>query len=114
MAVTVIPTSQTLASYRERVQLDGVAFQFRFRWNTRVQAWFFDLEDEDGVVLVYARRVVIDWFFLRQSRHIEGTPAGFITAFDTTQRDIRPLLDDFGTRVLFGYLDESEGEALGI
>ncbi len=114
MAVLVIPTSQTLPSYRERVQLDGVAFIFRFRWNDRLQAWFFDIEDEDGIVLVFARRVVIDWFFLRQSRHLEGIPAGLITGFDTTLRDIRPLLDDFGTRVLLGYLDEAERELLGV
>ncbi len=114
MAVTVIPTSQTLASYRERVQLDGEIFQFRFRWNTRIGSWFFDIEDDDGNVLVYARRAVIDWPILRQSQHIEGIPAGFITAFDTTLRDIRPLLDDFGTRVLLGYLDAAERVALGI
>ncbi len=112
MAITVIPTSQTLPSYRERVQLDGVTFQLRFRWNTRLQSWFFDVEDEDGNVLVYARRAVIDWLPLRQSRHVEGIPAGSIMAFDTTLRDVRPLLDDFGSRVLLLYLDEAGRDAL--
>ena len=112
MTVLVIPTSQVLPSFRERVQLDGVAFQFKFRWNTRMQSWFFDVEDEDGVVLVYARRAVIDWELLSQVRHVDGVPPGFILAFDTTLRDLRPLLDDFGTRVLLGYLDESEVETL--
>lgn len=113
MAVLVVPTSQTLPSYRERVQFDGTAFQLRFRWNDRLQAWFFDVEDEDGAVLVYARRVVIDSLLLRQFRYVVGIPAGLITAFDTTLRDLPPLLDDFGTRVLLGYLDESERVSLG-
>lgn len=108
MSVTVIPTSQTLPSFRERVQLDGVTFQFRFRFNARLSAWFFDVEDETGVPLVLARKVVIDWPFLRQNQHTAGIPAGHILAFDTTLRDIRPLLDDFGTRVLLGYLDQAE------
>ncbi len=112
MSITVIPTSQTLSSYRERVQLDGVTFALRFRWNTRLESWFFDIEDKDGNVLVHARRVVIDWLILRQNRHTTGVPTGQVLAFDTTQRDIRPLNDDFGTRVLLAYLDQAEVSAL--
>lgn len=111
MAVVIVPTSQTLPAYRRQVQLDGVTYRFRFRWNTRLGSWFFDLEAEDGTVIVYARRVVIDWFFLTQSRD-QPVPPGLLVAFDTTLRDDPPRIDDFGTRVLLGYLDESEREAL--
>lgn len=112
MTITVIDTSQALFDYRQRVSLDDVSFDLRFRWNTRAQSWFLDVFDEDGDVLVYARKCVVDWTLLRQSRHVAGIPAGDIINIDTTQRDVRPALRDFGTRVLMLYLDGAEVAAV--
>jgi len=112
MAITVIDTSQSLFDYRQRVSLDGVAFALRFRWNTRAQSWFVDVFDEDGNVVVYARKCVIEWTLLRQSRHLASVPAGEFINIDTTNRDVPPGKSDFGSRVLMMYLDASEVEAV--
>lgn len=108
MAVTVVDTSQQLFDYRQRVAFDGTTFELRFRWNTRMQAWFMDVLDEDRNTVVYARRCIIEWTMLRQSRHVDGAPAGELINIDTTQRDVPPTLEDFGTRVLMMYLDAEE------
>jgi hypothetical protein len=112
MSITVVDTSQQLFDYRQRVSFDGVTFGLRFRWNTRSQSWFVDVFDEDGNVVVYARKCVIEWTLLRQSRHIANVPAGELINIDTTNRDAPPGRVDFGTRVLMMYLDASELEAV--
>lgn len=112
MTISVVDTSQQLFDYRQRVSLDDVSFELRFRWNTRMRAWFVDIADEDGVVLVYARRCIIEWTLLRQSRHLAGIPPGEFVNIDTTNRDVPPIENDFGTRVLMMYLDESEVAAV--
>ena len=114
MTVSVLHTSQTLPDFLERVFLDGVTFQLRFRWNSRLEDWFLDILTEAGSPIVYGRRCVIGWILLRQSRHLDAIPAGEILAFDTTLRDVAPGLTDFGTRVLALYLDASELEAAGL
>ena len=108
MTVTVIDTSQSLFDYHQRVSLDDVQFELRFRWNTRLQAWFVDILDEDRIVLVYARRCVIEWPLLRQARHLDDIPGGELMNVDTTQRGVPPIADDFGTRVLLMYIDQAE------
>lgn len=108
MTVSVIDTSQQLFDYRERVSLDDVSFELRFRWNTRMQAWFVDVFDEDGGIIVYGRRCVIEWPLFRQSRHLAAIPDGDMMCIDTTQRDVPPTQFDFGLRVLLLYLDGEE------
>jgi len=112
MAVLVIPTSQTLASYRERVQLDGDAYELHIRWNSCAAAWFVDIFDDDGNPLVYGRKCLIDTRLTGQHQHIPNLPPGEITCFDTTQRKERPGLRDFGTRVLALYFDQEATEGL--
>lgn len=105
MAVTIVPTQPNTPRFSERVSLDGTTFLLRFRWNTRLSAWFMDVFDDAELPIVYARRIVIDWPLLRQTRYRDDGPAGEVLAYDTTNRDVRPLLDDLGVRVLLGYLD---------
>lgn len=105
MAVTIVPTQANTPRFSERVSLDGVTFVLRFRFNTRLSSWFLDVLDENDAPIVYARRIVIDWPLLRQTRYRDDGPDGEMIAYDTTQRDVRPLLDDLGVRVLLGYLD---------
>ena len=113
MAV-VIPTFQTLASYRERVQLDGERFELLFRWNACAQSWFLDIFDDEGTPIVFGRRCVVDARLTGQHKHRTDIPPGELMAFDTTQRKLDPGLSDFGTRVLMLYhtqqeLEEAEG-----
>lgn len=112
MAVTIVDTSQTLSDYRQRVALDGVTFEMRFRFNSRIQSWFVDIYDEDGAILVYGRRCTIGWALLRQNRHIDGIPAGDLICIDTANRGEPPGENDFGTRALMTYLDGSELTAI--
>jgi len=105
MTVFVIPTSTTIPAYRQRVTLDGVTFNLRFRFNGRIGSWLVDFFKEDDTPIVYGRRCVIDWPMFRQHHHLEDSPEGQISVFDTTHRKIDPAIDDFGSRVLMLYFD---------
>lgn len=112
MATLLIPTSQTLPRYRERITLDGEPYIFTFRWNTRAAAWFLDVADGDGVMLVAGRRCVIDNSMLVQFGHIPGIPPGIVTVYDTSRRSAPPQLEDFGTRCLCLYHDAAGTERI--
>jgi hypothetical protein len=108
VAALEIPLSQTLTDYTERIDLDGVVYEFRFRWNPRAEAWFVDISDADGEPLVFGRKVTVDTLLTQQHKHVDGIAQGQLTAFDTTNRRIDPEQEDFGTRVLLLYFDITE------
>lgn len=107
MAILKIPTSTTIADYKEEVELDGVTYGFRFRWNQRAAAWFIDISDDEGNVIAYGRRVTANALIVGQLHHLT-LPAGEIVPFDTTLRRTDPGIDDFGSRVILLYLDTDE------
>lgn len=99
-----IPIIENVFDFEIRVPLDDVTYLMRFRWNTRANAWYLDLSDVDGNLIVGGRKIVVDEFLLDQYLS-RAVPQGVITAFDTTRRQIDPGSEDFGTRVLLYYLD---------
>lgn len=109
MATFEMPLIPELFDYEVRTELDGVAYLFRFRWNWRadggVGAWFMDVSDADGALLVAGRKCVVDEPLLHQFRTREDVPQGELMPFDTTRRQIDPAAVDFGLRVLLFYLD---------
>lgn len=108
MSVRSIPLSQTLNDYTESVELDGVFYFLRFRWNVRAECWFLDIADSNQVVLRYGIRCIVDGRLIGQSKHIAGMLPGELIGFDTTHRSLDPALADFGTRVLLLYLEAVE------
>lgn len=107
MAVVEIPVPVGRFDAEIQIALDGVTYGMRFRYNTRMDAWFLDLSDEEGVPILSGRRIVVDWPLLE--RRSRAVPPGHLYAFDTTLRQQDPGRDDLGTRVLLLYIDESEG-----
>lgn len=109
MATFQMPLIVEFFDYEIRTELDGVTFLVRFRWNWRADgglgAWFMDLSDADGVLLVGGRKCIVDEFLLAQFRTRIEMPTGQMMPFDTTRRHIDPSAQDFGARVLLLYLD---------
>ena len=98
----VLPTLTTAAFYEFEIDLEQRTFKFRFHWNERDAAWYFEILDANGVSLLAGRRVVVD-FPLIGRFHDPRLPPGEITALDTSNQGQDPGLADLGERVLLIY-----------
>lgn len=113
MTVRVIPTSQTLSNYTQRVVLDGREYGLRLLWNQREAQWYLDLFDAKGDPIVYGVKVVVGFPLLR--RLVDPrSPPGEIFAQDRSREDRDPGLRDFGTRVLLTYQEAADLLAAGV
>lgn len=109
MTVLEVDTSQRLEVYDQQVELDGQVYTLTFRFNRRNNSWYMDIADEDNVHIASGRRCVVNSVLNGQFRYLSTNPPGALTVFDTTGRQAPPELNDFGSRVLLLYFDESEG-----
>lgn len=113
MSLLLIPTFPSTPHQSMRVTLDGVTYEIHHRWNHRASLWLLDLYDAARNPLALGRPVVVDAYLIRQFHHIAGVPPGELVAFDTTEREIDPRFDDYGTRVELYYFDKAELLSLG-
>ena len=60
MATVQIPVTKDPNS-EVTVNLSGVNYTLRFRWNTRSEAFYMDVLDEDGDILAAGRKVIVGW-----------------------------------------------------
>jgi hypothetical protein len=88
--------------------LDGVTLTFRFRYNERAGAWFFDVLDEDEDPIIYGRKITVSWPLFGWRELDTRLPGGRLLACDTTDGDTDPLLEDFGTRVVLQYVEAAD------
>lgn len=108
MAVLKIDTSTALELYTQQTQLDGDLFTLTFRWNRRNLSWYVDIANADGEMIVSGRRCIVESRLTGQFKHLDGIPPGEMTVYDTTLRQAPPDLQDFGTRAIILYFDDSE------
>lgn len=108
MAALVLPTSPKDKSYLFRVELEGVNYAFRFFWNTREGAWYFDITDDADVAIVAGQKVTVDWPLL-DNVVTSRRPPGDVVALDTTGNGVEPARDDLGARVLLLYNESIAG-----
>jgi hypothetical protein len=105
MAVLVMPTAPANNAYTFRVSLEGVNYGFRFYWNTREGAWYFDLNDDAGEAIVSGQKLTADWPWL-QNVVDRRAPPGDLVALDTTGGG-EPERADLGQRIALLYSESS-------
>lgn len=110
MAVSKIPTSQTLSNYIMRVDLDGVFFKLRFRFNERDSAWYCDVLSDSDAPLRMGMRIVNEWPLLRTWRS-STRPAGSLVTVNQGDISGPPGLNQLGRDVVLTYLDQDEIDA---
>ena len=104
MATIIIPVTnepESTATY----SLEGVNYGFGFRYNERAGAWFFDLSTDTGTALVTGRKVVVSSMLFGWREVNDNMPPGVLFALDTSDQNLDPTLEDFGTRVVLVYLE---------
>ena len=107
MAVFKIPLPTGVPQFVEQTQLDGLTFTIRIHWNERESAWYLEIGDVDGVVIVASRKLVANWPLLQRVTD-ERKPPGEIYCIDLTDEGVDPGLDDLGERVDLVYIDAAE------
>jgi len=102
-----IPFKQ-FPSFKERVSLDGVAYQLFFNWNVRGEFWTVTFAQTDDTVLAGAIKLVIGIELIGQYPD-RGLPPGELEVIDTTGTIDRPGLYDFyDGNVYLRYTPEAE------
>lgn len=108
MATVQLPTRVSLPSYRYRIDLDGVTYVLDFIYNSRMEKWLVQVEDEEGNVLVAHVPIIVDWNLF--GRFVQETmPSGIIAAYDSSGNQEDPGRFDLGARVKMVYQEASDG-----
>lgn len=94
--------NQTLTTASE-----SATYTFDVRWNTRDNAWRFDMYDPDGNLMVAGVKIVIDTPLGRRSSH-PFFDHNAIYAIDTSLDRLDPGFDDIGSRVIVCHFTESD------
>lgn len=111
---TIIPLVAADPTYRFATNIGTANYIFYVRWNSRDAAWYFDLLEQDGTVIVQSVKIVLGAPLARATTHALFD-AGVLVARDTTKSGLEPTIDDLGTRVQLWYLTRAEmvAELLG-
>lgn len=86
-------------------------YTFDVRWNTRASAWYFDMYDTNGTIIVAGVKVVINVPLGRRSAHPFFVRDSII-ALDSSLDNLDPGFDDIGTRVQVWHYNEKDLAAL--
>ncbi len=106
--VFTLPNDPTSPYYEYTVPLDAVLYTFRFKFNARDEAWFFDLlRGTDGELLRAGVKVVTGWPLLRLYQG-DDAPAGHIMAVSLGDPGAEATtVAQLGDGILLVYVGES-------
>ncbi len=78
--------------------IDDEAIEFDVRWNSRDEAWYLDIYEDDDTVIALNVKLVLGVSLGRKSRH-PFFQSHTMIAVDTTGSGTDPGYDDLGSRV---------------
>lgn len=90
-------TSQT--NYILACAIDDAQYNFDVRWNSRDEAWYFDMYEDDDTPVVLNVKVVCGVQLGRRSQH-RFFDDHMLTAIDTSGQGVDPGYDDLNSRVV--------------
>lgn len=93
-----------------QVQLEGVTYTLEMRWNERMQAWFMNVLDSEGVTaFIVGARLCADWPIAQEL--VDRNPPGVFFLVDTAQptgNGDEPGFGDLGNRHQLHYVPSDE------
>lgn len=111
---SILPITPSNPFYEFSTPVDGVAYWFRFRWNSRLELWHMDVLEEDKTPIITGVTIVLGAYLGRASVHKLFMNNIFVAR--APKKDFREAgFDDFGARVLLYVFsrDEAVAEILG-
>ena len=112
MALLQIPITNEDPNYRFQLELEERLYFFEFRYNTRMERWIMDLEDENKITLVAGIPVLINQNLLGQYTD-DRLPPGIFIALDESGEDKQPERQSFGNDIKLTYTTSDEVAAIG-
>lgn len=108
----VIPTL-TDPFYSIVVNLDGDDYGFNFKYSTREKRWYFDILNNEGVVLLSGIKVITCFPLGFYQQAYYNLPPGMLYAVSGTLDQSPPMIDELGVdrRVQLVYYSAAELEA---
>ncbi len=104
MALLEIPVFPELLYFTQRTVLDGVPYTFTGRFNTRLDRWVMELQDEEGKDLLLGMVLVADWTLAANFKgRVDGIFKGDLYILDTTGQGRAADLENFGKEVKLFY-----------
>lgn len=103
----VIPFQPSTAYYSFATVLDGNTYTFRVHWNHREDAYYFDLLDQFGNLIIAGIKVVLG-VELGWRCQDPRFPPGAMAAADTSGSGVDPGFADLGGRVIVLYYSTAE------
>jgi hypothetical protein len=114
VAAVLLPTlADGSAWYEFSTTVDGLTFRFEFLWNDRTAAWYFNLRDAAGTLLLAGVKVVTGWpLTARYLGKIPNLPPGQFVAIDSAGRDSDPGLATLGEQHQLVYVPAADAAAI--
>lgn len=81
MALVELPMTNQNAAFTFSTDLDGITYNFKFRWNGRMEQWKFDLLDADLSPIINGVPFIVEVDLLAQIVK-SGRPAGQLVALN--------------------------------
>jgi hypothetical protein len=100
----IMPNTLDLPSYTYRAPVEGVTYQWRYRWLTRPGAWYLDLATDAGEPIRRGVKLVPGWRLLWRLRHPARPPGDLFLAGPQTP----PTLESLGRTHILYYLTTAD------
>ena len=90
-----------------QVVLNDAVYTFDVRWNTRDEAWYFDLTDSEGRLIVAGIKIVLGALLGRRSSHLFFRN-NVLVAIDSTLANQDAAFNELGVRVFLKHMTAGE------
>lgn len=103
----ILPLIPSEFNYTFDTVLSDITYTFDVRWNARQGAWYFDLIDQDGAMIIAGSKIMLGTFPGRRSNDPRFPPGVFIV-YDNAKSGEDAAFDDLGVRVIVAYYTAEE------
>lgn len=111
----ILPFRPSIGNYTFRSILIGVEYRFKVHWNSREEAYYFDVREITNEPIVYGVKAVLGVYFGRETTHPLFRKGAMVCRVPQGDDRREARFEDFGTRVQvwFFTVDEVVDEIIG-
>ena len=107
MALLEIPLSNASPAFSFIIDLEGKSYEFRFRWNGRIENWIFDLYNAAQEPIQTGNPFIVGYPLLKQLVNIDKPP-GLLIAFNSANPNVNADRFNIGGDVKLFYNESEE------
>lgn len=104
----ILPFKSGVGDYKFTAILRDTEYNFRVRWNSREDAWFFDIKEPDLTPIATGIKIVLGAYFAREITHPLFRDGAMVCRVPHGDDRREPGFDDMGGRVQVWYFTRAE------